>query len=176
MITYYHQLRRISAPQSEIISLAEAKLYLRVDHADEDVLISEQIVAVRMFAEDYLGRSLVTQDWEVYYLHMADCYKLVMHPVQEILEVIFSPSEGVENIVPASDYHFTTPNILTFSHVPDAMVRIKYRAGVDALNVSYALKQAMLAHIALCYECRGNGVMNLAPAHHLYAPYKEVYL
>lgn len=57
----------VTAPTSEPISLAQAKLHLRLDdiggaHPD-DSLVSALITAVRQFAEQQTRRSLITQTW-----------------------------------------------------------------------------------------------------------------
>ncbi len=54
MTTPLRKLVQASAPASEPVTLAEAKLYLRVDAATEDTLIGELITAARVAAEQYL--------------------------------------------------------------------------------------------------------------------------
>ena len=48
-----------SAPATEPITLAEAKLHLRVDSSDDDDLITAQISAAREYVEAATGRALV---------------------------------------------------------------------------------------------------------------------
>lgn len=48
-------------PTEEPVTLEEAKLFLRVDHTDEDDLISSIITAARVWAEEYTQRAFVTQ-------------------------------------------------------------------------------------------------------------------
>lgn len=168
-------IRRISAPLAELITLAEAKLYLRVDHTQEDIFISELIVAVRMFAEDYLGKSLVTQDWQVGYDTSCASYLLPMQPVQHINQ-IEAISNNASHVIDAHQYNLTYPNLLTLQHDNTTEITVQYRSGADAFNQPMALKQAMLAHIALCYERRGEDILQPLPAHRLYEPYKEVHI
>lgn len=55
-----------TAPATEPVSLAEAKLHLRVDTdcTDEDTLIGALITAAREMVENYTGLALINQTWE----------------------------------------------------------------------------------------------------------------
>ncbi len=53
----------VTAPTEEPVSLAEAKLHLRVDYSNDDLLIAALITAARQHAENDTGRALVTQTW-----------------------------------------------------------------------------------------------------------------
>lgn len=55
----------ITPPAEEPVTLAEAKAHLRVDIADDDMLISGLIVAARQYAETITRRALVTQSWRL---------------------------------------------------------------------------------------------------------------
>lgn len=59
----YRSLRRVGAPTVEPVSLAEAKAHCRVDIGTDDALIAGYISAARELCEDYLDRSLVTQQY-----------------------------------------------------------------------------------------------------------------
>jgi uncharacterized phiE125 gp8 family phage protein len=52
-----------SAPAAEPVSLAEAKAFLRVAHADEDTLISDLLQSAREHVEAVTGLALITQSW-----------------------------------------------------------------------------------------------------------------
>ena len=53
-----------SPPTTEPISLATAKLHLRVDFTDDDALITALITASRMYAEQITRSSFITQTWK----------------------------------------------------------------------------------------------------------------
>lgn len=55
----------LNPPAEEPVSLAEAKLHLRVDFSDDDTLISALIAAARQAAETITGRQLVTARWKL---------------------------------------------------------------------------------------------------------------
>jgi uncharacterized phiE125 gp8 family phage protein len=55
----------LSAPAVEPLSLAEAKAFLRVEHADDDDVIAALIAASRIHIEAQTRRALVTQDWRI---------------------------------------------------------------------------------------------------------------
>lgn len=57
----------VSGPASEPVTLAEAKLHLRVETGmtDDDTLISALIVAARQVAETITRRALITQTWRL---------------------------------------------------------------------------------------------------------------
>ena len=51
-------------PAVEPVTLAEARLHLRIDTVDDDAIIEELTTAAREWVEDFLGRSLITQQLE----------------------------------------------------------------------------------------------------------------
>jgi len=50
-----------SAPSSEPLTLSDTKSYLRVDHSNDDSLITSLIIASRELVEEHTGRALITQ-------------------------------------------------------------------------------------------------------------------
>jgi uncharacterized phiE125 gp8 family phage protein len=61
----HRQLTLISGPATEPVTLAEAKLHLRVDITDDDALISSLIVAARRVCEARLHRAFINQTWSL---------------------------------------------------------------------------------------------------------------
>ena len=59
----YRSLTRTTSPAVEPVTVAEAKLHLRVDISTDDSYIGTLITAARQWVEEYLDRSLVNQQW-----------------------------------------------------------------------------------------------------------------
>ncbi len=57
-------LQIIQEPAAEPLSLADAKLHLRVDITDDDALITALITSVRQYAETITRRAFIQQTWQ----------------------------------------------------------------------------------------------------------------
>jgi uncharacterized phiE125 gp8 family phage protein len=93
-----------SSPAIEPVTLAEAKLHLRVDSATEDALISSLILTSRLHVETALDLALITQSWS-YFIDRwpADpVITLPVRPVQSITAIRLYADDGTyETIAPA---------------------------------------------------------------------------
>ena len=96
------QLFVTSSPTEEPITLTEAKLHLRVDHDDDDTLISSLITAARQYVELSTRRALVTQTHQ---------YVLEEFPCDDEIELIRPPVQSVTSI----QYVDMAGNTQTFS-------------------------------------------------------------
>jgi len=56
----YNSVTRVAGPAVEPLTVAEAKLHLRVDISDDDAYIGTLITAAREWVENYLDRTLIT--------------------------------------------------------------------------------------------------------------------
>lgn len=158
-----------SLPATEPVSLAEAKLHLRVDHADEDIMILSLIAAARLHLEHVLGRAFVTQGW----LYLFDAWpkghavNLPLAPIQSIVHVKVYDSADVAEMLSPSLYLLdglsVPPRLIRRS--PSAFprpgrvangVEVSFIAGHGSLasEVPAPLRQAILLLIAHWYEHR----------------------
>lgn len=55
----------LSGPAVEPVTLAEAKLFLRVEHDDDDDLIAALVAGSRIHVESQTRRALITQSWRL---------------------------------------------------------------------------------------------------------------
>jgi uncharacterized phiE125 gp8 family phage protein len=158
-----------SLPASEPVSLAEAKLHLRVDHDDEDILILSLVSAARLHLEHVLGRAFITQGW----LYLFDAWppghtvNLPLAPVQSIVSVQVYDAGDVAVMLPASTYlldGLSAPPRLV-RRLPTAFPRpgriangieVSFVCGHGSLpsEVPAPLRQAILLLVAHWYEHR----------------------
>jgi uncharacterized phiE125 gp8 family phage protein len=95
-----------SNPAIEPVSLAEAKLHLRVDTAAEDALISSLILTSRLHIETALDLALITQSWSTF----IDTWPgdpviaLPLRPVQAITAVRLYAGDGTYETLNPSRY------------------------------------------------------------------------
>jgi uncharacterized phiE125 gp8 family phage protein len=155
--TSYHTLHRTGSPPAEPVTLAQAKQYLRVDDTSEDSLITDLITAVRIYAEDYTGRSLTVQDWQVTYRdHLPAVITLPRPPAQAILSLTQQDEGGAVSTIDSSSYRLLDTRRLSLD-TPRcaALFTLTYTSGEHPLSASVTT-QAMLNHLARCYEYRGD--------------------
>ena len=160
-------LIRIAAPASEPLALADAKAHCRVDHSDDDALITALIVAAREQAEHETGRALVTQTWELVHDTFPEAFVLRKAPIASVTSVKYiDPATGAEQTLDPADTlldNASEPGYLvpaygkawpTARAVPNA-VRCRYVCGYgNAAAVPQAIKQWMLLAIGTMYAQR----------------------
>lgn len=168
-------LTRVTSPALEPLTLAETKLYLRVDHPDDDQAILRLIQSAREAAEEYLRRSLLTQDWQIELEEGAhDTVSLPRGPVQSILAVERLSALGAPlETVPTTHYRLDAArkNLVLNVSIADRL-RIAYRTGNStAESLPASIRQGLLVHVAALYEGDVHGLPEHALS--LYAPYRE---
>mgnify|MGYP000229230516 CR=1 FL=1 len=155
---------KITDASVEPVTLAEAKLHLRVDVADDDALITALITAARQRAEFITQRTLITTTWELSQDAFGCSLRLQYPRVIAVSALTYLDSAGVlqtlapsEYIVDAASepgqvvpgYGKTWPD--TYA-VPNA-VKVRYTAGygATAASVPLAIRQWMLFAVGLMY-------------------------
>jgi uncharacterized phiE125 gp8 family phage protein len=172
-------LKAITPPPFEPMTLDEVKLYLRVDHDDEDAVIERCIKAARQYADGpdgFLGRALIDQEWEL----TLDKFpireiKIPLPPLIEVVNVFYDDSGGVQTILDPSGYSVDAVSepgwivpVGTWPTTFDGInsVRIRFRAGyVDASmsppvgEVPADIKQALLLYAGTMFDHRETHVI-----------------
>jgi uncharacterized phiE125 gp8 family phage protein len=93
-----------------VLWVNDLKLHLRVDHSDEDDLITAYAAAAVDQAETYLGRALLTQTWDAWFTRWpADgVLELPQPPLQSVTSVKYTPAGGTEMTLASSVYKVET--------------------------------------------------------------------
>ncbi|MFZ3132767.1 MAG: head-tail connector protein [Desulfosporosinus sp.] len=157
-----------TAPATEPITLAEAKLYLHADDSTvEDTLITAFITAAREYCEDYQNRAYVTQTWELWLDDWPDddFIRIPLSPLRAANSIKYYDTANAVATMTATDYFVDTKSnpgrvSLTYGMTwptttlrPANGVVIEFEAGYGAVAaVPQTVKQAMLLHLSLLYE------------------------
>jgi uncharacterized phiE125 gp8 family phage protein len=151
-----------------VITLEEAKNYLKIDTADDDVLISILISAAERLVEKYTGRTLLTRDF-IFKLDDPSWEILIPHsPLQSVSKIEIVDDNGVVTEVAASNYYVDIDQ--------DQQGRVRLRSGCvwpyhrgfasfvisgkagygdSPDDIPLPLKTAIMTTLALIYEKRG---------------------
>lgn len=159
------KLVETTAPSSEPLTLAEAKLHLRVDSdiADDDALISGLITAARQQAEVYTRRQLVSATWTHYLDWLPGEIRLERPPLTAVTWIKYIDTDGVQQTLDPSLYQVD-------SYGEPARIRRAYgaiwpstRSQMNAVEVKFvcgystvpeSVKRAMLLIVGNLYENR----------------------
>lgn len=168
-------IRVITPPAKEPITLAEAKAHLRVDHADEDGLISMLISSARKTAERWLRRALITQELRATIEipqpvstpltgplgRVKTALKIPRPPLQAVTMVEIETAPGVWEPVAPDDYvvdEDAEPAVIRpmFGTWGTGRVRVTYVAGYgdNETDVPEPIRQGMLLLIGDWYQYR----------------------
>lgn len=155
-----------TAPAEEPVTLAEAKLFARIDVDDDDALVTALIPAARKTVEEQTGRALVTQTWDAWLdcVPASDKFRLSYRPIQSVTHIKSFDDDDTEEEIGATDILFdgtnaevaikTTANSITSTRNFNAF-NIQYVAGYgDADAVPDWAKLAIKQIVAHWYEHR----------------------
>lgn len=158
----------VTPPAERPVSVEEARLHLRVDSGEEDMLIQGLIDAAVSHLDGYsgiLGRCLVTQTWELL-ADRWDAFRLPFPNVQSVA-ISYLDASGGTVVVPTSDYRivarhaalnvsfgsaWSAPSLYVNGH-PAITLTITAGYG-DATDVPQAIKQAILLLVGHWYARR----------------------
>lgn len=161
-------LKRTTAPTEPAVTLAEAKLHLRVDGSDEDALIAALVLAATEAAEQQTGRAIMPQKFTLSLDAFPAVVELTRVPATAVDSVKFDDLNGTEQPLAGSQYTFQNSDDYGFATIvpafgktwpstqakPDA-VRIVYSAGyADATKVPESIKSWIKLMVGAMYANR----------------------
>lgn len=177
-----------TAATEEPVSLAEMKVYLRVQHGDDDTAITNLIVSARQWAESFTNRQLVTATWDLYMeeFHGATRLLIPKPPLGSITTFAFLDTGGNSQTWDASN--FTVNTVALPGEVTEAFgiswpavrkqynaITITYVAGYGAASaVPEAIKNAIHLMVQKQYDDPENKMLE-ERAEALLWPYRTWY-
>lgn len=181
---------RVSPPATTPVSLTEAKAHLRVDHTDDDVLITSLIDAAVDHLDGWtgiLGRALVTQSWRQDFAGFG-CLRLPLGPVASITQIKYLSENAEQTLSPAvyvlrADARGAYVDLASGQSWPGVYSRpdavsVTYMAGAATAEVPAALKAAILLFVGHLYanrEAVGETQSELPLGYYaLIAPYRRI--
>lgn len=157
----------LSPPASEPLSLAEAKQFLRVEHADDDDLIEALTAAARGAVEQAARRVLIAQTWRIVLDRWPASGRIAspVNPLQSITAARVLAADGAEGEIDLAAFSLdaaSAPAAIAFSRAQIAEpgralagIEIDVLAGYgEAADVPPPLRQAVRLLLAGSYEHR----------------------
>lgn len=171
-----------STVSTEPITLARMKAFLRVEHSDDDTLISELITSARAQVESLSGRALAAHTVEEYFDYWPDngVFELALNPVTSVTSLSYvadgaspgtyttwaSSNNWTSDIVslPARVVKLPDATFPTIEGIPNA-VKIVYTAdattGAKNARVLEIARQAIRFIVTHDYERRTDAITRL---------------
>lgn len=94
----------ITPPAALAVSLADAKLALRVDGDEQDALIEAWTQGITEHAEHYTGRAFVHQTWRLTLDRFPTAIKLQYAPIASVSSIKYLDEAGVLQTLNPADY------------------------------------------------------------------------
>jgi uncharacterized phiE125 gp8 family phage protein len=160
--------RRSTQPAIEPITLAQAKLHLRVDdNTAEDAYITTLIQVARETCENRIQRTLINTGWTLSLDTFPDAIRLSMTPIVSVSSVSYRDILGDTQVLSALDYEVDTANDpgyivpaylttwpVTYTGINSVTIVYTAGYGATAASVPASIKQWLLLAIGDMYANR----------------------
>lgn len=168
-------LTLVTPPQTEPVSLDEAKDHLRVSANDDDVRITGYITAARKWIENYTGRALLTQTWDMWlkeFPYSTEDVDIPKAPLQSITFINYVDADGNTQTLSSSIYSVDTDSIpgevyLGYNQTwpttrwQRKAVNIRFIAGFgdDPDDIPREIIEAILLQVQILYEQPSDAIL-----------------
>ena len=187
----YGKLVLKTGPASTVVSLAEAKTFLRIDsdYDDDDTYITNLIDVATSVVEEFTRSKLISQTFNIFYDEFPSYIDLQIGEVASVTHIKYYDTSNSLQTLAASNYDVDTkirPGRIYESEngdFPDTFerpnaVEVEFVVGATAGEVPAPIKQAMFIVIGRYYENRQDVVTGTIASelplmvNHLLTPYR----
>ena len=161
-------LERTTDPATEPVTLAEMRLWLKIDDGDtaDNDIIESLIATARQKAEQYTNRSFIDQSWTIRYNVPCDSFRLPKPPLDSVTSINIIADDGTATLQSSDDYQviageastvfLESGNTWTSSTRPYGQMVVVYKSGYsdDADDLDDSLKTTIKQLTAYFYENR----------------------
>jgi uncharacterized phiE125 gp8 family phage protein len=92
-------LRLITAPTTYPVTLAQAQAQTRVNLARDDDYLNLLIAAATDYAEQYTGKAIMEQTWELVLDGFSDAIQIPKGPISSVTSVKYFDAANVEQTI-----------------------------------------------------------------------------
>lgn len=170
-------LTQTSAPATEPVTRAEAKLHLKVDFTDDDDLIDGLIAGARQMAEAYTQRQFITATYTQTYSDFPGGYGIIQlerTPLDSISSITYYDTNGTQQTLSTDVYESVSNDTCAFVVLKPGQtwpsvqsdkyeaVTVAYTAGYGAAttDVPATARNGILRLVADMYHNRGDEDIN----------------
>lgn len=154
---------------TEVITLAEIKIFLKIDGSDYDSILTPFIKVSRQIGEKITGRDFVEKEYKTFLDCFPDCHGIEIRKskLKSITSIQYYDVNNALQTLSSSDYYFTNDanyssiyinNDKSFPSTYDRKQAVIITFKVDYPNFPATLKQALLSVCAYLYENAGDCV------------------
>jgi uncharacterized phiE125 gp8 family phage protein len=141
---------------TDVVSLDDMKLFLRVDHSDEDTTITALLNAAVAHISDYTNRHFTGASTVKFYLERWRTASLAFGPVTRVISVKYDDTTGTQQTLDTSKYYFEeltdnttrisfhdTPDLETYNATP---IEIECECGLGESSSVQVATKLLVAH------------------------------